>query len=190
MEATSWLPEHSAALRDLRIRGMSYSQIADTINARFNTAYTRYAALSRGQRMGLGCFDRLEPSLPELPGRPDNGPERPPEGGPPLDRPREARAEPRADLVRWQKAFSAKLDLPELRCAEVTPRRLSLLELQAGDCRYPYGGDTDGETMTFCGHPRRPGSSYCTPHFHLSRDPVASAKPVLSSDWLRAVGAG
>ncbi len=77
MEATSWLPEHSAALRDLRIRGMSYSQIADTINARFNTAYTRYAALSRGQRMGLGCFDRLEPSLPELPGRPDNGPEQP-----------------------------------------------------------------------------------------------------------------
>ncbi|MCA6121944.1 hypothetical protein J6500_08540 [Bradyrhizobium sp. WSM 1704] len=186
MEATSWLPEHSEALRDLRIRGLSYSEIADTINARFNTAYTRYAALSRGQRMGLGYLDRPEPSLPELPGRrPDpHLPELPP-----VDGPREAGAEPRADLVRWPKPSSARLELPKLRCAEVMPRHLSLLELQSGDCRYPYGGDSDGETMTFCGQPRRPGASYCTPHFHLSRDPVASAKPVLSTDWLRAVGA-
>ncbi|MBR0869530.1 hypothetical protein JQ633_04105 [Bradyrhizobium tropiciagri] len=190
MEATSWLPEHSAALRDLRIRGMSYSQIADTINARFNTAYTRYAALSRGQRMGLGYLDRLEPSLPDLPDWPDNGPEPPPKAHPRIDHPREVRTEPRADLVRWPQVFSARLDLPELRCAEVMPRHLSLLELQSGDCRYPYGGDSEGEMMTFCGHPCRPGSSYCAPHFHLSRDAVASAKPVLSADWLRAVGAG
>ena len=186
MEATNWLPEHSAALRDLRIRGMSYSQIADTINARFNTAYTRYAALSRGQRMGLGCLDRLEPSLPEPFDRLDSRPEA---GRLPVDRPREVRAEPRADLVRRPKSFSGRQDLPELRCAEVMPRHLALLELQSGDCRYPYGGDHEGEMMTFCGHPRRPGSSYCPAHFHLSRDPEASARPVLSADWLRVVGA-
>ncbi len=43
MEVTNWLSEHSAALRDLRARGMSYSEIADTINAKFSTSYTRNA---------------------------------------------------------------------------------------------------------------------------------------------------
>ena len=60
----------------------------------------------------------------------------------------------------------------KLRCVGIEPRHLSLVELEKGDCRYPYGGDEEGEAITFCGHPRRPGSSYCTPHFHLSRDPV------------------
>ena len=60
----------------------------------------------------------------------------------------------------------------KLRCVAIEPRHLSLIALERGDCRYPYGGDGEGEEITFCGHPRRPGSSYCTPHFHLSRDPV------------------
>ena len=47
----------------------------------------------------------------------------------------------------------------------------SLVDLERGDCRYPYGGDEEGEAITFCGHPRRPGSSYCAPHFHLSCRP-------------------
>ncbi|MGN8543725.1 GcrA family cell cycle regulator [Bradyrhizobium sp. 13971] len=55
----NWLPEHSAALQDLRARDLSYSEIADTINATFNTAYTRNAALSRAQRMGLAGLERL-----------------------------------------------------------------------------------------------------------------------------------
>ena len=29
----------------------------------------------------------------------------------------------------------------KLRCADIDPRHLSLADLQAGDCRYPYGGD-------------------------------------------------
>jgi GcrA cell cycle regulator len=57
----------------------------------------------------------------------------------------------------------------KLRCVGITPRLLSLVELEPGDCRYPYGGDKDGEAITFCGHPRLAGSSYCTPHFHLTR---------------------
>ncbi|MHC6154245.1 GcrA family cell cycle regulator [Bradyrhizobium elkanii] len=63
METMNWLPEHSAALQDLRARDLSYSEIADTINATFNTAYTRNAALSRAPRMGLAGLERLEPSL-------------------------------------------------------------------------------------------------------------------------------
>ncbi len=46
---------------------------------------------------------------------------------------------------------------------------LSLIDLEAGDCRYPYGGDEEGEAITFCGHPQREGSSYCVAAF--SSDP-------------------
>jgi GcrA cell cycle regulator len=75
----------------------------------------------------------------------------------------------------------------ELRCVEIDPRHLSLFELERGDCRYPYGGDEAGEAITFCGHPRRPGSSYCTPHFHLSRDPIVPAERATSTVSLRVV---
>ncbi|MBR0795880.1 hypothetical protein JQ615_10805 [Bradyrhizobium jicamae] len=185
MEAMNWPPEHSAVLRELRARGMSYTAIADTINARFNTAYTRNAALGRAQRMGLGALERPEPSLPGYldPPRPSLMPE--PLGA---GRLREVRVDPRTDLLRGPDIFTGRVEMPVLRCAEVAPRHLSLLELDCGDCRYPYGGDADGESITFCGHPRRPGSRYCTPHFHLTRDLRSSAKPVLSDAWLAAIG--
>jgi GcrA cell cycle regulator len=77
----------------------------------------------------------------------------------------------------------------KLRCVVIEPRHLSLIELERGDCRYPYGGDEEGETITFCGHPRRPGSSYCTPHFHLSRNPVELAERTVSTISLRVVEA-
>ncbi|MHC2333073.1 GcrA family cell cycle regulator [Bradyrhizobium sp. USDA 4454] len=185
MEMMNWLPEHSAALEDLRARGLSYSEIADRINTSFNTAYTRNAALSRAQRMGLAGLDRPEPSLP---GRLDPPKPSSPEL-PGIGRPREGRAEPKPDPVRWPKMCAETVEIPPLRCAAVAPRHLSLLDLKPGDCRYPYGGDADGEVMTFCGHPSRSGSSYCTPHLDLSRDPDASARPVLNDAWLRAVGA-
>jgi hypothetical protein len=69
------------------------------------------------------------------------------------------------------------------------PRHLSLIELERGDCHYPYGGDEEGEAITFCGHPRQPGSSYCAPHFQLSRNPVVSPEreAIDNAIWLRIV---
>ncbi|MCA1395878.1 GcrA family cell cycle regulator [Bradyrhizobium sp. BRP56] len=179
MEVMNWLPEHPAALQDLRARGLSYSEIADTINATFNTAYTRNAALSRAQRMGLAGLERLEPSLPgQLDPPKPSLPELPRIG-----RLREGRAELTPDLLRGPKIFTETVEMPQLRCATVVPRHLSLLDLKPGDC-------SEGETMTFCGHPCRSGSSHCTPHFHLSRDPEAAARPALSAAWPQAIGAG
>ena len=77
----------------------------------------------------------------------------------------------------------------KLRCVAIEPRHLSLIELERGDCRYPYGGDEEGEAITFCGHPRRPGSSYCAPHFHLSRNPVEPPERAVSAVSLRVVEA-
>ena len=64
----------------------------------------------------------------------------------------------------------------KLRCAEIAPRHVSLLDLEPGDCRYPYGGDEEGEAITFCAHPRHPDSSYCTAHVDLTRGPGTASE--------------
>jgi GcrA cell cycle regulator len=63
------------------------------------------------------------------------------------------------------------VELARIRCVEIVPRHLTLLDLEPDDCRYPYGGDKEGEAITFCAHPKMPGSPYCVPHFHLTRGP-------------------
>ncbi|MGB8400561.1 GcrA family cell cycle regulator [Bradyrhizobium sp.] len=162
MEPVNWAPEHSDALRDLVGRGMSYSEIAKAINARFGTWYSRNATLGRAKRMGLAGPER--PDRPEpLPGV-----------RPRLGKLREVRsAEFRSPEFRRPMPAFEKAEPVKLRCVDIEPRHLALVELERGDCRYPYGGDAEGEAITFCGHTRRPGSSYCTPHFHLSRNPDA-----------------
>jgi GcrA cell cycle regulator len=75
----------------------------------------------------------------------------------------------------------------KLRCVAIEPRHLTLVDLERGDCRYPYGGDEEGGAITFCGHACRPGSSYCTPHFHLSRNPVEASERAVSTGSLRVV---
>ena len=53
MQSTDWAREHSDALREYFGHGMSFSEIAEAINARFNTAYSRSAVLGRAKRIGL-----------------------------------------------------------------------------------------------------------------------------------------
>ena len=196
MQSTNWAPEHSQALREYLAKGMSYSEIADAINSRFGTAYTRSATIGRGRRLGLLA-----------PGRPEDGPKRPPKAKTPRLKAQRLKA-PRSKAPRLEAASpqqlhercSAELSPPPaaalerteavaLRCVGITPRLLSLVELEPGDCRYPYGGDKDGEAITFCGHPRLAGSSYCTPHFHLTRETGTQSERAAGPVLLRLVAA-
>ena len=162
MEPSNWAPEHSDALRECFALRLSCLEAAAAINRKFNTGYSRNAVLGRARRMGL-----MGPKQPDrspqvtalivLPGLNGLGETRPTEPGLPR--------------LIWPVPACGRSKAPKLRCAEVAPRHLSLVELERGDCRYPYGGDEEGEPITFCGHPRRAGSGYCTPHFHLSRGP-------------------
>ena len=77
----------------------------------------------------------------------------------------------------------------QLRCVGIAPRHLSLLDLAPDDCRYPYGGDEDGETITYCGHPRRKNSSYCGAHFRLTRGRGTAAERAACKVLLRIVEA-
>ncbi len=156
MELSNWAPEHSDALRRLIAKGASFAEAARAINLRFNTSYTRSAALGRARRLGLGADDRRQPSMPTGPAKPEDVVERRSGASRPL-------------TIPWPIPPFKDVVPVELRCVDIQPRHLSLIELECGDCRYPYGGDGANEPITFCGHPRRPGSSYCSLHFELSR---------------------
>jgi GcrA cell cycle regulator len=77
----------------------------------------------------------------------------------------------------------------KLRCVGVQPRLIPLDQLDREDCRYPYGGEKDGEEITFCGHPCQPGSSYCTPHAGLTRRSGAASARVAGPVVLRLISA-
>jgi GcrA cell cycle regulator len=176
MEPGHWPSEHSDALRDYFLRGVSYAEIGREINARFGTAYTRNAVVGRAKRLGLIPPARMaSPSIvPSLPG--DVCPPSPRRLALPyLNVPPQSAMKPVAG--------------GKLRCVGVQPRLIPLDQLDREDCRYPYGGDKDGEEITFCGHPCQPGSSYCTPHAGLTRRSGAASARVAGPVVLRLVSA-
>jgi GcrA cell cycle regulator len=181
----TWTPQHCDALREYLARGMSFSKIADAINVKFHTAYSRSATIGRARRMGLA-----DPSRPA--DLPSNWPALPPEAKTPprlLPRLRERDVpEHVPKLIRPMPGFE-RAQMTRLRCVEVVPRHLNLIDLEYGDCRYPYGGDEEGEAITFCGHPRRRGSSYCAPHLYLTRGPGAAPERAVGIVSFRLVKA-
>jgi GcrA cell cycle regulator len=175
MQSTNWAPEHSEALREYLAKGMSYAEIADAINAKFKTDYSRNAAIGRAKRTGLAGPDR-----------PNDSPKPPPRAKEPLLRKLRERYE------SWRfmpMPVFEPAETVKLRCVEIVPRHLSLVDLEPGDCRYPYGGDEDGEAITFCAHPRRENSSYCAAHFRLTRGPGITPERAAGTVTLRLVEA-
>jgi GcrA cell cycle regulator len=184
MQSTSWTPEHSEALREQIVRGVSYGEAADAINAKFGTAYTRSAAIGRGKRMGLATPARSEDRAMLVPRAQQPAKKRAGK----LRENRTVRLKPKP--VPCPSAPTAEAPEPvKLRCVGISPRLLSLVELDANECRYPYGGDQEGEAISFCGHPCFKGSSYCAPHFHLTRAPAIEAERPAGPFVLRLVQA-
>ena len=174
---STWEEAHSSALRELVEKGVPFSEIARALNERFGTAYSRNAAIGRAGRMGLAVPQPASPAGPfAAPKKPD------------ARRIREKRArnllKPIAKLATPERAA-----VLQLRCVAITPRHLALVDLEADDCRYPYGGDAEGEPITFCGHPRREGSSYCHQHCHLTSAPELVEKRQPAKTLLRLVEA-
>ena len=92
-------------------------------------------------------------------------------------------------LTHSQLRNSATLLCAIVLFVAITPRHLALVDLEAGDCRYPYGGDAEGEPITFCGHQRQEGSSYCLAHFNLTSAPELLEKRGPAKTPLRLVEA-
>ena len=166
----NWPSEHCDALRECLANGMSFAESAGAINARFDTAYSRCATIGRAKRMGLAALDRPKRLL-RVPQQSESSRSHQtrecPVKSPPAERPHRVK----------------------LRCVQILPRHLPLIDLEAGDCRYPYGGEAEAEAITFCGHPRREGSSYCLGHSNLTRGPGSASERAAVPVALRLVTA-
>lgn len=139
--AFTWPAEHETALRALVLAGAgSHSIMADLLNAKFGTSYSRNALIGKASRMGMRITGAPHPVK------------------------RKPRREPQPKPARVAKPKPVAVDLPTLRCVEVVPKNVALVDLSSDECRWPYG---DGP-FHFCGHPQLDGSSYCGPHFALS----------------------
>lgn len=177
MQSFNWASEHSDALRDCLLRGMSYGQAADAINARFGTEFTRNAAIGRAKRLGLkagvGRKAALRPRRPKL-----------------LPRPvLESKLRAHGPAITPAAPPQVPVKPVKLRCVGIRPRLLAFADLEPGDCRYPYGGEKEGEVYAFCGHPRLPRSSYCGPHQALTHGPGTPSERMAVSVALRLVKA-
>ena len=162
MQSFIWAPEQSDALRDSLSRGMSYGQAANAINARFGTKFTRNAAIGRAKRLGL------EPvSVRKVVRRPRR-PARWGESAPKAPRKRAPQRTVHPNVAAASAPAPELVKPVKLRCVGITPRLLAFCDLEPGDCRYPYGGEREGEAYAFCGHPRIARSSYCRAHHALT----------------------
>jgi GcrA cell cycle regulator len=183
MQSFIWAPEHSGALRDCLSQGMSYGQAANAINARFGTEFTRNAAIGRAKRLGLRAASGRKALV------------RPRRSDRPTDSAPKASQKNALREIVHPEASPAPTPAPEtakpvkLRCVGIKPRLIAFADLAPGDCRYPYGGEKEGETYAFCGHPRLPHSSYCRPHHALTHGPGTASERMAVPIALRLVKA-
>lgn len=152
---SAWTPEIDADLLQMVKEGISYREAVPVLNARYGTSFSRCALIGRARR--LGGFEprpRLTPEQREA-----------------RRITREARRNKKRRDERRQAGYVPRLRIVRparedtvLRCAEIQPLHVSLLDLERHQCRWPYG---DGP-YSFCGHQVGKDTPYCMPHYHLS----------------------
>ena len=147
---SAWTPELKDQVKTLWA-DHSAAEIATVMNGQGYT-FTRNAIVGALHRLGL-THNNKEKTHPNTSGK---------NGG--AGRPQRSLRPVRT------RAFTPRIayELPEtiqLRCVEIVPRGLTVLDLEPNDCRWPYGDDA----ITFCGHPKMAGSPYCVPHMALGR---------------------
>jgi len=172
-----WNPDIIAMLRHLRAQGFSYSAAAKKINAAFATSFTREAMIGKARRLGLLAPGTAAPKPGKLhvcQDEPAAAPRRADAdqpGWPSFARSDSMRCKAAPPELAWPRPEQAETDadVRPLRHADITPRQIAFADLEPEHCRYPYG---EGP-YRFCGHVRRPGSSYCPAHAELAADSEA-----------------
>jgi GcrA cell cycle regulator len=157
----AWDDERDNALRALLADKATFEQAAAELNAKFGTVYTRSAVGGRAMRLGVkasrtGMTERQRQHNRDL-----------------LQKGRETmrlkRAKAAAEPVVQPPPQFHRDNLAGLRCAEVEPMNIALVDLEPHHCRWPIGGWPDATPVRFCGQPRWEGSSYCGAHTVLAR---------------------
>jgi len=106
---TIWTDEQAEALTGHLVLGMSMAEIAEAINEKFNTSYSRNAACGKAFRLGL-----------KSPGKPKPQPK--------LRKPQPYKLRPRPTF---------NTESIRIECVEILPGNVSLVDLAIDGCRYP-----------------------------------------------------
>lgn len=146
-----WTAEQDETLKKLYMPTADSRLSAAQIAVEMNCGFTRNAIIGRIHRLDLPLRGQVK-AVRKV--------KKPPKRTPVI---RLVRANWNSTMLRSYEAV--EIERAELRCAEIEPRNLSLIELGADECSYPYG---DGP-FTFCGHPKADDCPYCLPHYALTR---------------------
>ena len=155
-----WTEARTERVKELFDSGVSHGEISDTASKEFGIAISRNASIGKAHREG---WERVT-----KPGRYGT------RAGP-----RKAKAKPLAEKTVQFKlfrivrpngnphhepiGFANETTSIKLRCVDIVPLNLTLAELdQKEQCHYIQGDD-----HLYCGHPVKPGSSFCVPHHAL-----------------------
>lgn len=142
-----WTPEQDESLREYVARGISCSRIAGEISSKHKIMVSRNAVIGRIHRLGIN------PKKVAVARRPAVGRDRSQKVSAPRPKPA-----PKPQRFRCE-------PITGLRQADVVPLNISIHELTAKTCHWPYG---DGAPFVYCGQAVFDGS-YCESHQALSQ---------------------
>lgn len=145
--AKVWTEERDDALKACFAADMSYLDAALSLSDTLQTTITRSMVGSRATRLGLKTINPPSSSVIKRKRVRKH-------------RPQSKKTPPLAISSRPAVQRLIPAGVSTFRCVEITPLNLDLVELEKGQCRFPYGDSV----FTFCGHPALDGRSYCGPH--------------------------
>lgn len=160
----NWQPHHDEFIRTCLRQGMSASGTAAAFSASFHIHVSRNAVIGRAHRKNMERNRSNDPALRDVRTAKQ-----------PRAKPWLAAGKSKSTFHRHKRIAEGRMpapiekprikpDLSALRCVEVDPLHVGLLDLTAEQCRWPYG---DRAPFTFCARPAAFGS-YCGAHYALS----------------------
>ncbi len=191
--SSAWPPADVETLKSMWIDGHSASQIADALGN-----VSRNAVIGKVHRLGLMRSERTARKAPASPKRikeakPASAPKRKKRGAGPMGsleghRPNVIKgvqgAQPSQKVVPIESSIKARLRAAEI--ANAAARRVPIMELERGQCRWPVNDAARGKEHLFCGAPAIPGKSYCAAHAAIAYRPGGEARASKADDRTQA----
>jgi GcrA cell cycle regulator len=194
----AWPEDHAAELHRLRGEKMTFTAIAEALNLKFGTAYTRSSIAGKCRKAGLSKPRVVRPkaAVPkvERPNRTSLG------IGPAVQKISRTKISDKGNyslrgaeasgLVTKLKAVQRAMEMASVmkgdgykpKTVEVATLDIRLVDLEPGQCRFACTR-VDNE-WRFCGQPKKDGSSYCSDHHSLCWTPRKA--PVVQLPHYRA----
>ncbi len=155
MSRFSWSEETITQLKALIAEKHCAERIAAILSAVLKVRISRNAVIGKCHREGI----KLAQARGGRPRKPDGTHEKHPR------------------VLRLQFGPALSPSIPEPAVMPVEPLNIPLVDLEKHHCREVVS--FDGAMGLFCGHPKQPGSSFCSFHHAINWVPITPKKPAL-----------